>query len=300
MHSRSVASPEGEARRGRARLSWSQSWMDVSIVDANSRNSRVSYSLTWGGVTRRVRLVRGGGTRRVQLVREGRGGGGGGTAAAWSSTSVNTVASASPASTRAPTCAQRRRLRRASKSKEGEYGRATGRGNSRGGGGGRARPAAGQRRGRAPGVGTAGHPPPPPPPGTKWTRCVPHPVLIGHAASLTGAAAQRHEVWCVCGVPAACGWSPCGPEGRAARGAAARGGTQPPRSRERGSPAAAPAARRAEAARQHVSAGRGVRGPGAAARRPAPITGSSSRLVLHSPRHHRQRGGGAARRRGAP
>ena len=27
--------------------------------------------------------------------------------------------------------------------------------------------------------------PPPPPPRTKWTRRVPHPVLIGHAASLT-------------------------------------------------------------------------------------------------------------------
>jgi hypothetical protein len=27
--------------------------------------------------------------------------------------------------------------------------------------------------------------PPPLPPGTKWTRCVPHPVLIGHAASLS-------------------------------------------------------------------------------------------------------------------
>ena len=27
--------------------------------------------------------------------------------------------------------------------------------------------------------------PPPPPPRTKWTRCVPHPVLTGHAASLT-------------------------------------------------------------------------------------------------------------------
>ena len=26
---------------------------------------------------------------------------------------------------------------------------------------------------------------PPPPPRTKWTRRVPHPVLIGHAASLT-------------------------------------------------------------------------------------------------------------------
>jgi len=30
--------------------------------------------------------------------------------------------------------------------------------------------------------------PPPPPPRTKWTRRVPHPVLIGHAASLTVAA----------------------------------------------------------------------------------------------------------------
>ena len=28
-------------------------------------------------------------------------------------------------------------------------------------------------------------PPPPPPPRTKWPRRVPHPVLIGHAASLT-------------------------------------------------------------------------------------------------------------------
>ena len=28
-------------------------------------------------------------------------------------------------------------------------------------------------------------PPPPPPPRTKWTRRVPHHVLIGHAASLT-------------------------------------------------------------------------------------------------------------------
>jgi hypothetical protein len=27
--------------------------------------------------------------------------------------------------------------------------------------------------------------PPPPPSRTKWTRRVPHPVLIGHAASLT-------------------------------------------------------------------------------------------------------------------
>ena len=32
-------------------------------------------------------------------------------------------------------------------------------------------------------------PPPPPPPRTKWTRRVPHPVLIGHAASLTPPAA---------------------------------------------------------------------------------------------------------------
>ena len=33
-------------------------------------------------------------------------------------------------------------------------------------------------------------PPPPPPPRTKWTRRVPHPVLIGHAASLAGCGAQ--------------------------------------------------------------------------------------------------------------
>jgi len=33
--------------------------------------------------------------------------------------------------------------------------------------------------------GTAGGCPPPPPPRTKWTRRVPHPVLIGHAASLS-------------------------------------------------------------------------------------------------------------------
>ena len=34
--------------------------------------------------------------------------------------------------------------------------------------------------------------PPPPPPRTKWTRRVPHPVLIGHAASLTPA---QVDVW---------------------------------------------------------------------------------------------------------
>ena len=33
-------------------------------------------------------------------------------------------------------------------------------------------------------------PPPLPPPRTKWTRRVPHPVLIGHAASLSQAAAD--------------------------------------------------------------------------------------------------------------
>jgi hypothetical protein len=32
---------------------------------------------------------------------------------------------------------------------------------------------------------TCARPPPPPSPRTKWTRRVPHPVLIGHAASLT-------------------------------------------------------------------------------------------------------------------
>jgi len=179
--------------------------MDVSIVDANSRNSRVSYSLT-------CRMFR----------------------------SLRTSASASASS---DSCFRIRSCPR------------------------RAGPAAGQRRGRAPGVGTAGH----------------------------SAAAQRHEVWCVCGVPAACGWSPCGPEGRAARGAAARGGTQPPHSPERGSPAAAPAARRAETARQHVSAGRGdpVR------RRVALLLSRGHPLILCcSPRHHRQRGGGAAGRRG--
>ena len=34
-------------------------------------------------------------------------------------------------------------------------------------------------------ISKASPPPPPPPPRTKWTRRVPHPVLIGHAASLT-------------------------------------------------------------------------------------------------------------------
>ena len=33
--------------------------------------------------------------------------------------------------------------------------------------------------------GARGSAPPPPPSRTKWTRRVPHPVLIGHAASLT-------------------------------------------------------------------------------------------------------------------
>jgi len=35
------------------------------------------------------------------------------------------------------------------------------------------------------------HPPPPPPPRTKWTRRVPHPVLIGHAASLSQVLRRR-------------------------------------------------------------------------------------------------------------
>ena len=45
-----------------------------------------------------------------------------------------------------------------------------------------------QRAGGAPAAHAAGRcrPPPPPLPRTKWTRRVPHPVLIGHAASLTG------------------------------------------------------------------------------------------------------------------
>ena len=41
-------------------------------------------------------------------------------------------------------------------------------------------------------------PPPPPPPRTKWTRHVPHPVLIGHAASLSqvaAAAARLDALW---------------------------------------------------------------------------------------------------------
>ena len=36
-----------------------------------------------------------------------------------------------------------------------------------------------------PSPGRAAPPPPPSPPRSKWTRRVPHPVLIGHAASLT-------------------------------------------------------------------------------------------------------------------
>ena len=37
-------------------------------------------------------------------------------------------------------------------------------------------------------------PPPPSPPRTKWTRRVPHPVLIGHAASLTPYCCRRHAI----------------------------------------------------------------------------------------------------------
>ena len=36
-------------------------------------------------------------------------------------------------------------------------------------------------------------PPPTPPPRTKWTRRVPHPVLIGHAASLTPPAGSERR-----------------------------------------------------------------------------------------------------------
>jgi len=35
----------------------------------------------------------------------------------------------------------------------------------------------------------------PPPPRTKWTRRVPHPVLIGHAASLTPYYSDRSGTW---------------------------------------------------------------------------------------------------------
>ena len=38
-------------------------------------------------------------------------------------------------------------------------------------------------------------PPPPPPPRTKWTRRVPHPVLIGHAASLTSSKPNHLYAW---------------------------------------------------------------------------------------------------------
>ena len=47
-------------------------------------------------------------------------------------------------------------------------------------------------------------PPPPPPPRTKWTRRVPHPVLIGHAASLTpyGLGADRTDTCPACSIAA--------------------------------------------------------------------------------------------------
>ena len=57
-------------------------------------------------------------------------------------------------------------------------------------------PAAAGAAGAA-GAAAAGGRPPPPPPRTKWTRRVPHPVLIGHAASLTrtdGGRAARLEL----------------------------------------------------------------------------------------------------------
>jgi hypothetical protein len=53
----------------------------------------------------------------------------------------------------------------------------------------------------APGVPAAQvTPPPPPPPRTKWTRRVPHPVLIEHAASLTTllGGAELHSGGAVC------------------------------------------------------------------------------------------------------
>jgi len=43
-------------------------------------------------------------------------------------------------------------------------------------------------------VGAPAQAPPPPPPRTKWTRRVPHPVLTGHAASLSQAAAQGSTI----------------------------------------------------------------------------------------------------------
>jgi hypothetical protein len=48
----------------------------------------------------------------------------------------------------------------------------------------RSQAAADRRRARLRGMRPSARPPHPPP-RTKWTRRVPHPVLIGHAASLT-------------------------------------------------------------------------------------------------------------------
>ena len=43
--------------------------------------------------------------------------------------------------------------------------------------------------------GTANHGNAPPPPRTKWTRRVPHPVLIGHAASITPQRSGARSAW---------------------------------------------------------------------------------------------------------
>ena len=99
-------------------------------------------------------------------------------------------------------------------------------------------------------------PPPPPPPRTKWTRRVPHPVLIGHAVCLVFAPRRWHA-----------------PQTRP-RGCSAAGGHRPRRPRR--PPAARTALRRSAAmARRRAAApprrmrGRGGRGPPGRARRVA-------------------------------
>ena len=142
------------------------------------------------GRTRRVRLVRGEGTRRVHLVR-GEGGGGGGSRGCDLAKEEDDLLEGPLEELRFEALQERDAQLQpphpaVSAGSARTHGRAVGC-HARGRRGAGARRAA---RGGGAAVGRGGQGllwcSPPPPPRTKWTRRVPHPVLIGHAASSPG------------------------------------------------------------------------------------------------------------------
>jgi hypothetical protein len=104
--------------------------------------------------------------------------------------------------------------------------------------------------------------PPPPPPRTKWTRHVPHPVLIGHAACLVFG--SRDHDYCR-------GNGRVGAQGRRGADLGAWNRSMPPRAtRARGGAARSPASSSASAIASSVSAPTCAHSTGAAASPAAP------------------------------